>query len=184
MPDRRVSVQVDADVAGYNRSLLTAAAATKAFAKSGDSASISIKGLENTAGGTSREIDRLSGRLGLLVDVAATLGPSLIPIGAVGIPAVTGLASSLGFAVVGGGALAAAMYGVGDSLKALNAYALKPTDENLLKVQQTLGKLAPDAQAFVLRLRDLGPELAQIREGRTLTKESSSNPHSHMVTFN
>lgn len=111
-----------------------------------------------------RELDRYSGRLGILLDLGASVGTGLIPIGAVGIPLVTGLASSLGFTAVAAGAVIASMYGVSDSLKALNAYALKPTDANLQKVEDTLGKLGPDAQDFVLRLRELGPQLKAIRD--------------------
>src|SRR6202008_5194577 len=101
----------------------------------------------------------------LLARLSAVLGPSLIPIGAVGIPAVTGLASSLGFGAVAAGTMIASLYGLGDALKALNKYAVEPTDANLEKLQQTMGALGPDAQSFVLRLREMGPALKDVRAG-------------------
>jgi hypothetical protein len=45
-------------------------------------------------------IDQYSGRLTLLAQAAAALGPALLPVGAVGIPAVTGLAAQFGFAAL------------------------------------------------------------------------------------
>ena len=43
-----------------------------------------------------KEIDRYSGRLALLVQAAAVLGPAIVPIGAAAIPAVAGLTAELG----------------------------------------------------------------------------------------
>ena len=44
-----------------------------------------------------------------------------------GVPAITGLASSLGFAALGAGSLVTAFQGVGDALKTFNEAALDPT---------------------------------------------------------
>lgn len=112
----------------------------------------------------SPEIDKFSGRLRLIADAAAILGPSLVPIGAVAIPAVTGLAASLGFAALGAGTVAVAFQGVGDALTAVNDYALEPTTANFEKAQAAMKGLAPEAQAFVLRLRDMGPALREVRD--------------------
>ena len=109
------------------------------------------------------DIDKFSGRLRILADAAAILGPSLVPIGAVAIPAVTGLASQLGFAALGAGTLAVAFNGVGDAVSAVNAYALEPTTANLEKAQAAMKGLAPEAQNFVLRLRDMMPALTDLR---------------------
>ena len=48
-------------------------------------------------------LDRNSGRLRLWAEAIATIGPALVPIGAVAIPAIAGLAAQLGFAAVAGG---------------------------------------------------------------------------------
>ena len=109
-------------------------------------------------------INQLTGRLRLMADVAAILGPSLVPIGAVAIPAVTGLASQLGFAALGAGSLVTAFQGVGDALKAVNQAALEPTAANLEKAQAAMAQLGPDAQAFVTRFQELRPVLRDIRD--------------------
>src|SRR3546814_3905425 len=76
--------------------------------------------LARTAASAARadsSINQLTGRLGALRDFAVTVGPSLIPIGAVGIPAVTGLANQFGVAALAGGVAIGAFQGVGDALK-------------------------------------------------------------------
>lgn len=108
-------------------------------------------------------IDRYSGRMALMAKAGLVLGPSLVPIAAVGIPAVTGLASQLGFAAIGMGSLVVASQGVGDALKAVNEAAIEPTSANLEKAREAMAKLAPEAQAFVSRLQELRPVLDDIR---------------------
>lgn len=122
-----------------------------------------IQRVGRTAGSSSREVDKLSGRMRILADVAAVLGPALVPIGAIGIPAVTGLASQLGFAATAAGTAVLAFQGVGDTLKALNAAALNPTQENLQKAQIALESLTPAAQAFVSQLGHMLPELRRLQ---------------------
>src|SRR5690349_4146478 len=60
-----------------------------------------------------RSINQLTGRLRLFADAAAILGPALVPIGAVGIPALSGLANQMGVAALAGGTLIASFQGVG-----------------------------------------------------------------------
>lgn len=110
------------------------------------------------------QIDRLSGRMRILADVAAVLGPSLIPVGAVGVPAIAGLASQLGFAAGAAGVAVLAFQGVGDSLKTLNKAALDPTKENLEAAQIALEKLSPAAQGFVTEVGRLLPQLRELRD--------------------
>lgn len=112
---------------------------------------------------SSQSIDRFSGRMGILLKVAAVLGPALVPIGAVAIPAVTGLSAQLGFAALGMGALLIASQGVGDALKAVNDAALDPTVANLEKARDALKGLDPAAQAFIARFQEFRPVLADIR---------------------
>ena len=120
--------------------------------------------METTARRSGAEIDRLSGRMRVFADIAAVLGPSLVPIGAVGIPAITGLAAQLGMAATAGGVAVLAFQGVGDALKALNNAALAPTDANLEKARVAMEKLAPAAADFVRHLRDVAPEFEAIQK--------------------
>lgn len=120
--------------------------------------------LGRTAGGSTRELDRLSGRFRILTDIAAALGPGLIPIAAVGVPAVTGLAASLGFATVAGGTLMLAFQGIGTALKALNKADLEPTTQNLTDAQIALEQLSPAAAAFAREVHELMPALQQLRD--------------------
>lgn len=110
------------------------------------------------------DIDRFSGRLRLFADAAAILGPSLVPIGAVAVPAITGLASQLGFAAVGMGSLVVAAQGVGDAMEAVNEAALEPTADNLRAAQEAMEKLGPEAQQFVARFQELRPVLSDVRD--------------------
>lgn len=123
-----------------------------------------VDGLSKSAARGGAEIDRFSGRLRLMVDAAAVLGPSLVPISAVAIPAITGLASQLGFAAIGMTSLVAASQGVGDALKAVNEASLDPTAENIEKAAEAMRRLGPEAQAFVTRFQGLRPVLGDIRD--------------------
>lgn len=116
----------------------------------------------------SRGIDRYSGRLGLIAQAVAVLGPGLVPIAAVGIPAVTGLATQLGFAAAGAGAMVLAFQGVGDALKAVNKAELQPTVENLQAAKVAMQNLSPEARDFVNTLHGLkgtGTELRNAAAG-------------------
>lgn len=123
-----------------------------------------VDGLTRSVDRSSGSINQLTGRLRLFADAAAVLGPSLVPISAVAVPAITGLASQLGFATLGMGSLVVASQGVGDALKAVNDAALEPTAANLEKASKAMEKLGPDAQAFVARFQELRPVLGDIRD--------------------
>lgn len=109
------------------------------------------------------QIDKLSGRVRILADVAAVLGPSLIPIGGVGIAAIGGLANQFGFAAIGAGTAVLAFQGVGDALKAVNKAAIEPTAANLDAAREALDKLGPSGRTFVAELRELIPQLKQLQ---------------------
>lgn len=113
--------------------------------------------------GSGRQIDRYSGRVAILGEAIAVLGPGLIPIGAVGIPAITGLASGLGFATLAAGTAALAFQGVGDALKAVDKAALQPTKTNLEAARIAMVKLPEAAQHFVTAIHQLEPELNKLR---------------------
>lgn len=124
-------------------------------------------GLDDVARRTEKagsSIDQLSGRLGLLARIGATLGPSLVPIGALAVPAVTGLASQLGFAALAGGTAVVAFQGVGDALKALNTAHLKPTEANLKAARQAMANISPVARDLVTQIRSMYPELKRLRD--------------------
>lgn len=118
------------------------------------------KSSENSA----KQIDRLSGRMHLLAEAALVLGPALLPIGAAAVPAVLGLAAGLGAAAAAAGVAVLAFKGVGDALKALDAYQLEPTAANLEKMQTEMDKLGPAGQEMVRTLDSLEPALSQLQE--------------------
>lgn len=123
-----------------------------------------VENLGRSSKNSSREVDELSGRMRILADVALILGPSLVPIGAVGVPAVTGLAAQLGFAAGAAGTAVLAFQGVGNAIKTLNTAALTPTTANLEKAQVALEGLSPAAQDFVAQVGTMIPELRQLRD--------------------
>lgn len=138
---------------------------------SGSSARDSMRGVRTESDEVSRtmrrssaDIDRYSGRLRLLAETAAVLGPGLIPIGAIGIPAVTGLAQQLGFAALAGGTVIGAFQGMGKALEAVNKAALEPTAENIEAARIAMEDLSPAAQDFAMKLRDTVPALKELRD--------------------
>lgn len=178
MAVRRESVRLELQDAGFSTGMARAAAATALLEGRLDSLDgVSIRAHTSvgtlgddvdTLGTVTRkagpDIDRYSGRLRLLADAAAVLGPSLVPIGAVAVPAITGLASQLGFAALGMGSLVASFQGVGDALTAVNDAALEPTAENLQKARDAMRLISPDARDFVKAFQDFRPVLNGIRD--------------------
>jgi hypothetical protein len=123
-----------------------------------------IQDVGRSAGRAGSDLDRMSGRMRILADVTAILGPGLVGVGAVGVPAIAGLAAQLGFAVTAAGTAVVAFQGVGDALTALNKAGLDPTQANLEKAQVALERLSPAAQEFVAHLGTMLPELRRLRD--------------------
>lgn len=109
-------------------------------------------------------INQLSGRLSLLAKTAAVLGPGFAPIATATVPAVTMLATQLGFAAVAGGTAVLAFGGVGDALSTLREAQLNPTTKNLEKAREAMEKLSPAAQEFVRRLSDMSGAFKGVRD--------------------
>ena len=120
--------------------------------------------IRRNAQGAGNEIDRLSGRVKILAQTATLIGPAFVPLGAVAIPAVTGLATQLGFAAAAGGTAILAFQGVGDALKAVNKAQLEPTTANLTEARTALEALSPAAAGFVKELRSLSDVGASLRD--------------------
>lgn len=124
--------------------------------------------MSTSANKTDRSINQLTGRLALFADAAAILGPALVPIGAVAVPAVTGLAAQLGFAAVAGTGFVVAVQGMGEALKAMNAAHLDPTTENLAKARAEMEKLSPAGQDLtrqIFGMRDEWQRLKDVSQG-------------------
>lgn len=120
--------------------------------------------LGRESGKAGADIDKLSGRMRILADLALALGPALIPVAAVGVPAISGLASQLGFAAIGAGIMVTAFQGMGDALEAVNDYALEPTAANLEKAQKALKNLSPAARDFVAQIQQMRPAFQELRK--------------------
>lgn len=134
--------------------------------RTGASASKAAKEIDGTgksADRAGRQIDRLSGRLALLAQAASVLGPALVPIGAAGIPAVVGLSAELGALAGALGVGIIAFNGLGDAMKAVDAYQLEPTQANLAKVREELERLGPAGAHFVMFLDSIEPQLKSIQ---------------------
>lgn len=123
-----------------------------------------VQKLGRTSESGGRSIDKLSGRLGLLVQVGLAVGPALVPIGAVGVQAIAGLSSEMGFAAIGAGTMVLAFHNVGKALTAFNKAELAPTTANIAAAQQAMDALPPSAQRLVLTLHQLQPELSRLQE--------------------
>jgi len=135
---------------------------------------INVRGLANVERDivkTSRALDQggnsldsFSGRAGLALQAVGALGSALIPIGALGVPAIAGLTAAVGAAAVAGGSAIVAFQGVGDAVKAIDAYDLEPTAANLEKARQAMSALGPDARRFVSEFQKFQPVLTGIRD--------------------
>lgn len=112
----------------------------------------------------SASIDRYSGRLRILGELLATLGPGLVPFGAGGVAALGALAGIFGAATVGALALVGATQGVGDALNAVEKARLDPTVENIRQAELLMSRIAPEAREFVTRFEELRPVLQAIRD--------------------
>lgn len=145
------------ELRGLSGQAVSTSRATRDMSTDNDNLSRSATKAEST-------INQLTGRLRLLADVAAILGPALIPVGAVAIPAVAGLANELGVAALAGGTAILAFQGVGDALTAWNNAVLKPTAANLKTARIALEQLSPAARQMVATLQDLRPVLQGLRD--------------------
>ena len=122
-----------------------------------------VDGLGRSMDQGGKQIDRYSGRLALLAQTAAALGPAIIPITAAAIPAVAGLTAGLGALAGAFGVTLLAVNGMGDALKALDKYQLEPTAENFQAMRIELEKLGPEGAHFVRFLDQLEPQLRSLQ---------------------
>lgn len=171
MTTRNEKVRLSLEDAGFSTGLAKAAGQAALLERQLDdldgttvSVSRDFDGLGNTFRENGSEIDRYSGRLRLLADTALMLGPALVPIGAVGVPALTGLASAFGFTAIGAGSAVVAFNGVGDALEALRKAQVDPTIENLQAASDALDQIGPHAGAFAQELVAMGPAFREVRD--------------------
>lgn len=128
MADRKERVILDLDNNPYRRGLAEATVATQLF----------VKNLESA-----------DSRMGNLVQTALAIAPALVPLSATGVPALMGIATEATAAAAGIAVLVTAFHGVGDALEAVNKYQLDPTDANLKKMREEMGKLPAEGRHFV-----------------------------------
>jgi hypothetical protein len=156
----------------FTAELAKAAAAARLFDKelsgvntrSGPEFSRTAVTIERDSRNVGSAIDKLSGRLGILLKAGASLGPALIPITTALVPAMAGLTTQLGFAVAGAGTAILAFQGVGDALDAMSKAKINPTVKNLEEAHRKLEALSVPAFNFVLQLREMAPEFKKVRD--------------------
>jgi hypothetical protein len=178
MAERRESVRLELNDAGFSTGMAKSAAATgllERALKSLDGTNVviherisesatQVDRLSKSSRDADKSINQLTGRLRLFADAAAILGPALVPIGGVALAGIAGLSSQLGFAAIGAGVLVGSMQGLGDALGALNDAHLEPTAENLTKAKDALNSLSPAAAKFAEEAYGLLPVLRGIRD--------------------
>jgi hypothetical protein len=175
---RNESVRLTLDDAGFTTGMARAAAAAALLDKNLNDLDGSNVGANRNLAETARsvdsmgtsfrssgaDIDKFSGRLRLIADAALILGPALVPIGAVAVPAVTGLASAFGFAAVGATTASVAFQGVGDALEAMQKARLEPTVANLQAAREAMQQISAPAREFVNELVNMGPAFRAVRD--------------------
>ncbi|NPC96606.1 hypothetical protein [Nocardioides sp. zg-DK7169] len=122
-----------------------------------------LPGVERNARKADQSINQLTGRIRLMLDAAAAVGPATLPLAAGLVPGLAAMATQVGAAVGGIGVMVLGLKGLGDGLKALNAYQLEPTAENLAEMRLEMEKLGPDAASFVRYLDQLEPTLRSLQ---------------------
>lgn len=178
MADRREKVTLEIQDAGFSTGMIRAAGATgllERALKSLDGTSVvihervsesavQVDRLSKSSRDADTSINQLTGRLALFADAAAILGPSLIPISAVALPAVTGLAAQFGFAATGALGFVVAVQGLGDAIGAMNKAHLEPTTDNLAAARLEMEKLSPAGQDLASQIFGLRDEWRQLRD--------------------
>lgn len=109
-------------------------------------------------------VDTTNDRTAWLAQSILALGPALSPLGAASVPVFTTMATGITLAGTAAISLGLAFNGIGDAVKALNAYQLEPTEANLKKLEQTMGSLSGEGQDFVRFLDEVGPSLNQLSD--------------------
>lgn len=142
MPTRREEVRVTADVSNFISKMGAASGAVRGFAT---------------------RLEEADGRMSGIVQTGLALAPALVPLGAAAIPAISGLANQLGVAALAAGTAVLAFQGIGDAVKALQAYKLAPTAANFAKLQETFSKIGPAGQEFAVFVDTLTPKLRGLR---------------------
>ena len=141
--ERTVLVRFKAEVSDFVRDMSLAGAAVR---------------------GLTRDIDTTNDRTAWLVQGFLALGPALIPLGAAATPILAGIVTQMTIGAAAAGVLALGLVGIGDGLKAVNAYELlEPTAANLLKMRVELEKLGPAGEDFVMFLDQIGPQLRTLQ---------------------
>ena len=119
-------------------------------------------------GGTSersgRSIDKLSGRLALFTAALGAVGPATVPIGALAVPAVAGLANQFGIAALAAGTLVGSMQGIGDAVSKLEKARIAPTDASVEAARVAMAQLSSEGREFALAVQSFLPTLRGIRD--------------------
>lgn len=122
-----------------------------------------LPALDRNAQKADRSINQLTGRLQLMAELGASLGPALIPLGGAALPALSTMATQAGALAGALGVTLLATKGLGDAFTALNDYQLAPTDENLQKLQDQFTKVGPAAGQFVRYIDSLEPQFRALQ---------------------
>lgn len=151
-------------VAGFSRQLDTANRSLGTTSTKMRLVDASSQRLTRSVRETNSALDTMSGRMGLVAEALVTVGPGMVGLGAAAVPTIAGLTAGVGALAGAVGTLLLATNGLGDGLKALNAYELAPTAENLEAVRTEFAKLGPDGAHFVRFLDDLQPKLEHLQQ--------------------
>jgi hypothetical protein len=122
-----------------------------------------LPAVERGARQADQSINQLTGRLRLLADVTAILGPGLVPLGAAAVPGLAAMTAQLGAAAGALGVTLLATQGLGDAFEALNTYQMEPTAENLAAMREEMTRVGPAAAEFIRFIDDLEPQFRDLQ---------------------
>lgn len=161
---RTLYVILSANAAAYKTAMRGSASETRDFGREVDETGRKIDRTSAKTERMGKEVDKLSGRLRIALDVLALIGPAAVPLAAVALPALTGMASQAALLAVSGGAAMLALNGTVDALKAIEEARLDPSAANLQKMHEALEKMPADARAFVAEVDSMRPMLDQLQD--------------------
>lgn len=163
MPDgKTLYVILSANASAYKAALRGASGDTREFGREVDKVGKDLDRMDAKTQKSGNAIDKMSGRLRLMLDALLLIGPGVTPIGAVAIPALTSLAGAGIIAGASLGAVAVGFLGITKVMEAANKAALEPTADNLAEYHRLMSNLPASTRAFVNELqsmKDVGVEL-------------------------
>lgn len=165
MAERRVKVNLTADVSSYQRDVASATTATLGLRRAAERFEDTYTArMDVNTRGADRQIQQMRRRTGALASSIAALGPAAVSAGGVAAGGLLGLSGTLGVVAAATGTAIAGFQGIGDALDAMRKYSTDPSAESLEDMRTAMANLTVEGQNFVRYLDTLRDPLRELRD--------------------